>query len=53
MADIWLMVEQYRERLTGSTETPANDGTGLGPSGATGITSGTLMACTMQSYDVR
>lgn len=39
------MVEQYRERLTGSTETPANDGTGRGPSGAAGNTSGTLMAC--------
>ena len=47
-ADILLMVEQYRERLTGSTETPANDGTGRGPSGAAGSTSGTLMACTKQ-----
>ena len=41
------MVEQYRERLTGSMDTPANDGTGLGPSGAAGKTSGTLMACTV------
>lgn len=45
-ADSWLIVEQYRERLTGSTDTPANDGTGLGPSGAAGKTSGILMACT-------
>ena len=44
-ADIWLMVEQYRERLAGSTETPANDGTGRGPSGAAGSTFGTWMAC--------
>lgn len=44
-ADSWLMVEQYRERLAGSTDTPAKDGTGRGPSEAAGITSGTLMAC--------
>ncbi len=44
-AESWLRVELYSERLSGSTETPANDGTGLVPPAAGGRTSGTLMTC--------